>query len=341
MNMNMYHQIVQEDAENIVKEPLLWDKLRNTTVLVTGASGFIGSYLVCTMLALNDMHRLNIKVLALVRSISRAESRFSNVLGRADLVLVEHNIYNAFEYAEPIDFIIHGAGTYAKKVLDETPVDVLATNIIGTHNMLEFAVQKSVQRFIYLSSSRVYSEISFFCNNKLVPSEYYSGAKQSCELLCLAFAQQYSLSCAALRLFGIYGPGIILEDSTATTAFIKQKLAQKPIKLDSSGKQISSRCYVADAASAIFYVLLSDDINPAYDVSADEITILEWASLINELSEPVAPIKVNIESQDAGYTTEKPDLSGLSKLGWQARTSPKEGLRRLWQTLVETGKHCS
>lgn len=154
------HPIIQEDVRSIVAEDKIhWEKLRNKTVLVTGASGLIGSYLVYTMLCQNEMRGLGITVLGLVRNRDKAEKQFSPLLDRPDFQLLVQDVTAPIVYEEEVQYIFHSASQASPKYFIRDPVGTIAANTTGTHNLLEFARKKDIEGFLYLSSREIYGGI--------------------------------------------------------------------------------------------------------------------------------------------------------------------------------------
>ena len=130
------HAVILEDLEHIVSQPVSWDKLQGKTVLVTGASGMIASYLVFTLLYLNDTRHLNIRVLALVRNGEKAKQQFGNILVRSDITLLIQDVSQVLDYSGPVDYIVHAASQASPRFFTTDPVGTIQANTMGTENML-------------------------------------------------------------------------------------------------------------------------------------------------------------------------------------------------------------
>ena len=146
------HAVILEDLEHIVSQPVSWDKLQGKTVLVTGASGMIASYLVFTLLYLNDTRHLNIRVLALVRNGEKAKQQFGNILVRSDITLLIQDVSQVLDYSGPVDYIVHAASQASPRFFTTDPVGTIQANTMGTENMLRTAMERKSEGFLYLST---------------------------------------------------------------------------------------------------------------------------------------------------------------------------------------------
>ena len=137
------HPIILEDIKTILEnQKIKWDKLRSKTVLITGATGLIGSYLVYTLIKLNDEQNFNIKILALSQNRERMEIQFLALKSREDLVLLDADITKHFDYPSKIHYIIHAASKTNPKTMVDNPVGTITINTVGTLNLLEYARKK-------------------------------------------------------------------------------------------------------------------------------------------------------------------------------------------------------
>jgi nucleoside-diphosphate-sugar epimerase len=142
---------VEKEIENIAAADIPWDKLIGNTVLVTGAAGFIGTYIVCALL------KKGIKVLALVQSRAKAEQKFADYLGD-NLKIIEHDVCDKFESDLAADYIIHCASYAAPREYSLYPVETMKINVCGTLNMLDYAKRVGVKCFVYVSTIEIYGK---------------------------------------------------------------------------------------------------------------------------------------------------------------------------------------
>ena len=146
-------EVLQEDLEIIANKE---NELKDCTVLVTGATGLIGSQIVKALICKNRLKGSNIKVIAFVRNKKKAREIFKHIINNKYLIILDGDIKNKINIKHPVDYIIHGANSTSSKDFVTKPVDVIDTIISGTRNILELAKEKKVKSVLYLSSMEVY-----------------------------------------------------------------------------------------------------------------------------------------------------------------------------------------
>src|SRR5690554_4302751 len=179
------------DLREILLRPLPWKNLARKTVLVTGASGMIPSYVVYTLLALNEQG-FGINVVGHVRDLGRARAVFGPVANRSDFTLIEHDVTEAFTPNKPIDLVIHGASPAKPSLHAASPVDTIRANVQGTFNLLDACVASGAH-FVLMSSAEVYgqhadsssliTEDSYGAVDILNPRASYTEGKRAAETI--------------------------------------------------------------------------------------------------------------------------------------------------------------
>ena len=203
---NELNHIIEEDIYKILDSNIDFKKLNNSTVLITGASGMIGSYIVYTLIMLNELRTANIKILALVRDKNRVPEYFKN---REDTIILEQDVCDRINYDDKIDYIIHAASPASPKIMSEKPVDTIVANTIGTYNTLKLAKRNNVNSYVFISSREIYGEpyewqnefdetTYGFIDPVLVRSCYPEG-KRAAENMCIAFRDQYGVNAKIVR----------------------------------------------------------------------------------------------------------------------------------------------
>jgi nucleoside-diphosphate-sugar epimerase len=336
--------IINEDVERITEEFLPWDTFRGCTMLVTGASGMIPSYIVYTLLGLNDFHNLGIKVLALVRNEKKARGIFGELLKRNDLELAVQDITENLCVDGPIDYIFHGASPARPQQHKASPVDTIRANLTGTINLLDLAVAKSSKGFVLMSSSEVYgkvdsvniiSENDYGWLDPLDPRSCYSEGKRAAETLCASFQVQHGVNCTVPRFAHIYGPGMSLSDGRVQADFAANVVHGENIVMKSDGSSKRAYTYVSDAICGMFYALLKGT-DMAYNIADSDsvISIRQLAeAFIASRPEKGLELVIEIDKDTAGkYNPAKYiglDNSRIKALGWTPKVGIAEGTKRM------------
>lgn len=333
-------KILQEDIEILAKQ-LNYVRLRNSTILITGASGLIGSQIIMLLDYLNTTQNLKIKIIALGRNLNKLQQKFSKI---QNIDYIETDVLNPIIYKSNVDFIIHCASVTQSKDFIMSPVDTILTTIDGTKNLLSFAKDKNIKGFVYISSMEVFGQVSSSEKLKEPDLGYidltnvrssYSESKRMAELLCLSYAQQYNLPIMIARLSQTVGPGFKYDDNRMSVQFARAVIENHNIKLFTEGKSSFCSIYTRDAISGILTILLNGKQGECYTVSnsATFASVKKIAELVSQL-DLMNHIKVEINLCNSGmYPPEynlNLDTSKLEALGW----SPQVGLREMYERLI-------
>ncbi|MDO5139299.1 MAG: NAD-dependent epimerase/dehydratase family protein [Oscillospiraceae bacterium] len=347
--------IISEDVTRIISEDLPWEVFQGKTVLVTGANGMIPSYVVYTLLGLNDSRDLGVNILALVRNESKARKIFGELLERDDLALVVHDVTSPFfsiddqkcDIDGPIDYVFHGASPARPQQHKSSPVDTLRANTYGTANLLELAVFKKAKGFVLFSSSEVYgtvngiksiSEFDYGYLDPLNPRSCYPEGKRAAETLCASYQAQYGIPCCIPRFAHIYGPGMSASDGRVQADFAANVYRGENIVMKSDGSSQRAYTYVSDAVSGMFYALLKGTTanGMAYNIADSDnvISIRQLAeAFIACRKEKGLRLVIDIpESTNGLYNPAEfigLDNSKIKALGWSPKIGLAEGVNRM------------
>lgn len=342
---NFHNPIISEDIWNILDNPLPWETFRDKTILITGASGMIPSYVLYSFLGMNDKYDLNIKVLALVRNEEKARKIFGDLLSRKDIELVVQDVCTPLQTGAPIDYIFHGGSAARPSSHKVAPTATIRANLTGTFNLLDLAVEKNAKGFVLMSSSEVYGTVPSD-TEKISENDYgkidilntrscYSEGKRAAETICACYQAQYGIVCKLPRFAHVYGPGMLLDDERVQTDFASKVFYGKDIVLNSDGSSKRAYTYIADAVAGIFYILLKGE-EMAYNVadSNNIISIRELAEhFIAARPEKNLSLTFNIPKEQLGMYNPASfiglDGSKLESLGWKPSVSISEGCDRM------------
>lgn len=346
--------ILQEDLEKITSvKSVPWESLRNAAVMVTGATGLIGSQIVMSLLNANEVYGLGLTVYAAVRNRAKAEKIFAKADNNV-LKYIVSDILQPFDTEEEIDYIIHGASMTSSRDFVDYPVETIKTALQGTENVLELAKSRRVKGMVYLSSLEVYGVVDF--NVEKVPETMYgvldpmsvrssySEGKRMVECMCASYAHEYNIPIKVVRLGQTFGPGVEYGDNRVFAQFARSIIEGKDIVLKTDGSTERNYCYVMDAISAILTVLLKGKQGEAYNIANKNtlITIRKMAEmLIAQYPESGTCLVFDI-AEDAtklGYNPKvrmNLDTAKLESLGWRPQVDLPEMFDRMIKSM--TGK---
>lgn len=344
--MNLYeNEKYLEDIRAVGTLMLPWEKLRNKCLMLSGATGLIGSFLVDVILEKNIKDGLNCTVYALGRNEQKAKERFSKFSGDSRLIFIPYDIKKPFvrEDIGTVDYVLHLASNTHPMQYSTDPIGTIATNIVGLQNMLDFAVEHHAERFAFASSNEIYGEnrgdVEFFdedyCGyiNSNTVRAGYPESKRCGEALCQAYKVQAGLDVVICRFTRSYGPTMLMSDTKAISQFIKKGIAGENIILKSAGNQHYSYQYMADSVSGLLTILLKGENGEAYNIAEEhsDIMLKDLAAIIAGINEKEIVFEIPDVIEAAGYSTAtKARLDGhkLMRLGWAPMYDIKSGMER-------------
>lgn len=345
--------IILQDIKNIVTQKISWKKFENKTILITGGNGFLASYIIKSLLAANKLHKLNIKIICIIRSSKSKKSRLKSLLKIKNLKLIHHNLQYPLPKKFPkSDFIIHSASQASPKYFKVDPVGTLIPNSIGTYYLLEYAVKCKVERFLFISSGEVYGD-PLNSNKPVKENDYgfldptnlrssYAESKRIGETMCISYSKQFKLKTSIVRPFHTYGPGLMLDDGRVFADFIANVVEQKDLLIKGLGSEKRCFCYISDVIVGFLKILINGDNAEAYNIANPdgEISIKKLAKLICKIY-PKYNLKVRnkISASKSSYlkspiTRILPSIEKIKKKGWKPKISLEEGFKRTIDSFI-------
>lgn len=337
---NKRDRIFWEDSKNIWKS-IDSERFRDSTFLITGATGLIGSTLVRALLYANRVKKLHLKIILWVRNRKKAEDFFEN---EKELEFIECDILRIPEISSAIDYIVHCANPTSSAFFLNNPADTINIAVEGTKNVLKIARKNNIKGMIFLSSMEVYgfpekgkevTENMLGGFDPTLPRNSYPISKQLCESMCCAYVTQYQVPAKIIRLTQTFGPGVDYNDRRIFAEFARCAKEKRNVVLLTQGQTERCYLYTADAVSAILVVLLDGVAGQAYTAAnaGTYCSILQMAKNFADENN----IQVVIKPQDVnklGYADTlymKLNTEKIEKLGWH----PKVGLMEMFQRMME------
>lgn len=338
--------IFKEDMRWICSADLPWEKLRNSTVLVTGGTGLIGMTVINALIYAGRERGLGLEVCAVVRDTNKARRVLGSLVNAPELRLLVGSMQELPPLPEKIDYWIHGACPTASAFMNEHPVEVIRTSVEGTIGLLEEAGKRSTKGFLFLSSMEAFGEVN--TEDMLDESAIgkidlgktrscYPESKRMCEMLCTSYAAEYGLPAMSIRLAQTFGPGVDYNDRRVFAMMIRNAIDGKDIVLATKGTSRHPYLYTAQAVTAILTVLLSGVPGETYNAAnpATYCSIFEMGEMV---AREVAGGKIAVRVDESGDASRYPapsflnmDISRIQALGWE----PEHDLPWMYKRLEE------
>ena len=348
------HPLYIEDLQRTAALPLPWKQLQEATVLFSGGSGLIGSFLTDLIMYKNRMDGLDCHITVMGRNLDKLRNRFAAYEGDPLLQILQQDVNSPIAPKvrnQKIDYLFHLASNTHPLQYATDPIGTVTTNIIGTNNLLELGAEAGVRRFVFASSVEVYGENRGDC--EYFKEDYcgyidcntmragYPESKRAGEALCQAYIKQKGMDIVIPRLSRTYGPSMLQSDSKAISQFIKKGVVREDIVLKSEGTQFYSYSYVSDAVSGILYCLFHGRCGEAYNIAdkASDIALRDLAKIIAEDAGTKVVFELPEQTEREGYskaTKAVLDSGKLQKLGWKACYDIRGGLTRTIAVLRDT-----
>lgn len=323
--------------------------LGGKTVLITGASGMLGSCLVDTIMLCNREKRIGCKVIALGRTEQKLKERFHDYIEDSDFEYIVLDVCKPLDkMPERVDYIIHAASNADPVNMAKYPVDTLLANVIGTKNLMEYGLAHGMKRFLFVSSGEVYGQpnedqddfTEDYCGplDLSSPRSCYPEGKRVAEVLCQSYASQYGADVVIVRPCHLFGPTMSRSDSRAVAEFIWSAVDGRDIVLKSNGKKERSHCYVVDAVQGLLTALENGASGEAYNIADKryQMTIREFAERAAKAGgcKLVFELPSDVESRGYSKIARYVLYAGkLGRIGWKPCYFIQDGIMESIQIL--------
>ena len=301
-------------------------------ILITGGAGFIGSHLCDRLLA--DGH----EVIAMDNLSTGSVDNIAHLTGHERFRFIKHDVTNYIFIEGGLDAVLHLASLPSPVDYLNLPIQTLKVGALGTHKTLGLALAKGA-RYLLASTSEVYGDPlvhpqheDYWGNvNPIGPRGVYDESKRFAEALTMAYHRYHGVDTRIARIFNTYGPRMRLDDGRVVPNFVCQALRGEPLTVYDDGSRTRSFCYISDMVEGLVRLLHSDETTPVNLGNPDEMTILDFAHKVLELTGSSSPITF-VKPTDARTADDPkvrcPDISKARRvLGWRPQVSLEEGLR--------------
>lgn len=324
----------RDNLLKVASLPLPWETLDGCNILVTGATGLIGSCLVHVLM----MHPgRNFHVYAAGRNEARAATLFADYANDVTFHFLPHDVMQPVHSDVAFHYIIHAASNASPNFFVQHPVEVMKANLLGVCHLMDYGLQHDLRRFLYVSTGEVYGEgdgrvftedYSGYVDT-MSPRSCYPSSKRAAETLCASYVEEYGVDAVVARLSHVYGPHFTESDNRVYAQFIRNVLRNEDIVMKSTGEQFRSWCYVADAVKGLLYILLKGQKGHAYNVAdaSSTISIRQLATMVADIGGQKVVIDVPEQAERKGYNPVKKSVFSTEKLeslGWKLEGTMRE-----------------
>jgi dTDP-glucose 4,6-dehydratase len=335
--------VLHNDLDHVLEHTEhLWAEVRGERIFITGGTGFVGTWLMESLLWANHRLGLGISAVVLTRNPNAYRQRLPH-LGEDPCVTLHAGDAASFEYPEgSFPLVIHAATERYFAPSADRPAGTFSRDLTATERVLEMARARRTRRLLFTSSGAVYGKQP--ADVLHIPEEYagaplstdtnsaYGQAKRASEFLCASYARACGFDSAIARMFAFTGPHLPLDENYAAGNFMRDALAGGPVRIAGDGTSVRSYLYAADLAIWLWTILFRGASGVAYNVgSPDAVSIAELARCVVEAAGGEIEIEVGKLAQGVAPSRYVPSVErAQSELGLRVLIPLDEGLRKMW-----------
>lgn len=338
--MNKNHSLYKEDIKNVLSIDGL-ERLKDKSILITGATGLIGVHLIDVLMALGG-----VTVYAVGRNKSKAKERLGKYFDNPFFHFIEQDVCQPFEKDLYVDYIIPAASNTHPLAYSQFPIETIQINVKGIENALYLAA-KCNAIVLYPSTVEVYGNAY---DEDIFTEDYtgklnlsnsracYTESKRLAEAMCQSYISERDVDVKIVRLCRIFGPTMLMSDSKASSQFIKNALQDEDIVLKSKGEQFFSYTYVSDAVAAMLYVMINGKSGEAYNISNEKcnVHLRDFAQICARYNNKDVVYNLPSEIEQKGFSIASQailDNSKLKSLGFKPMYDIEDAIHRTIEIL--------
>lgn len=344
IKLNKQHSLYQDDLKSILSVDGI-EKLKGKSFLITGATGLIGVCLIDALMLYNQ-HGSDIHIFAVGRNMEKAKPRLGEYYKDRHFHFIEQDVRQPLPPDLEVDYIIPLASNTHPLAYSQYPIETIEINTKGAEYALKMA-DKCNATVLYPSTVEVYGNargdepfIESYTGilNLSTARSCYTESKRVSEAMCQSYISENGTKVKIIRLSRIFGPTMLVSDTKASSQFIQKALADEDIVLKSKGEQFYSYTYVADAVSAMLFVLLHGMLGESYNISVKNcnVHLRDFAQICAEVVGKKVIFDLPSEKERKGFSIATQailDNTKLTQLGWQAHYTMREAITRTLKVL--------